>query len=258
MRGSGSKSELMAEGLREIVHKSVLVLALDRPERRNAMDLAVTRALADALERAARNESINAIVLQGYSHGFGAGSDLKALAGQSVREMILDEHEMAALARSFNRHSKPVIAAVEGYAIGGGAVYAASCDMVFTTADAKWVLPEVPLGWNAAYGIAAMQARLGAFTARHILWGTEGFSGKTAHDIGLADFLVETGAADAALACARRLAALPSHAVAATKRLCAASIDRDAIEMDSRAMCAFERCLQTESAKATLRRFGMP
>ena len=247
----------MAEGLREIDHGAVLVLALDRPERRNSMDIAVTHALADALERVARNESINAIVLQGYSHGFGAGSDLKVLAGQSVEEMISDEREMAALARSFNRYPKPIIAAVDGYAIGGSAIYATACDVVFTSAEAKWALPEVPIGWNAAYGIAAMQARLGAFTARHILWGAEGFSGETAYDIGLADFLPEGRAADAALDYAMRVAALPPHAVVATKQLCAGSIDRDAIETDNRAMSAFERCLETETARATLRKFGM-
>lgn len=247
----------MTEGLREIDHGAVRILALDRPERRNSMDLAVTRALAGALERAAGNDDVNAIVLQGYSHGFGAGSDLKALAGQSVKEMVADEREMAALARSFNRHPKPIIAAVDGYAIGGGAVYAASCDVVFTSADAKWVLPEVPIGWNAAYGIAAMQARLGAYTARHILWGAEGFSGETAYRIGLADFLAEGSAAKAARDYATRLAALPAHAVAATKQLCAGPIDRNAVEMDERAMSSFERCLATRTAQATLRKFGM-
>ena len=247
----------MAEGLRETEHGAVLVVAFDRPERRNSMDIVATRALAEVLERATRNENINAIVLRGYSHGFGAGSDLKALAGQSVKEMITDEREMAALARSFNRNPKPIIAAVDGYAIGGGAIYAAACDVVFTNAEANWALPEVPIGWNAAYGITAMQMRLGAFAARYVLWGTEGFSGKTAYDIGLADFLTEESATDAAIAYATKLAALPPHAVASTKRLCANSIDRDAIEMDDRAMSAFEQCLDTESAKATLRKFGM-
>lgn len=245
----------MTGGLRETDHGAVLILALDRPERRNSMDLAVTRPLAGALERAARNDDVHVIVLQGHSHGFGAGSDLKALAGQSVGEMISDEREMAALARSFIRHPKPIIAAVDGYAIG--AVYAASSDVVFTSADAKWALPEVPIGWNAAYGIAAMQARLGAYTARHILWGAEGFSGEAAYEIGLADFLTDGSATQAALDYATRLAALPPHAVAATKQLCAGPIDRDAVEMDARAMSAFSRCLETKSAQTTLRKFGM-
>lgn len=247
----------MADGLREIRQGAVLTLALDRPERRNSMDLAVTRLMADALERAAANQEINAIVLQGYSHGFGAGSDLKALAGQNVSEMIADEREMATLARSFNRNPKPIIAAVDGYAIGGGAVYAASCDVVFTSAEAKWALPEVAIGWNPAYGIAAIQARLGAISARQILWGVEQFSGETAYQAGLADFLADGSAAEAALDYATRLAALPPHAVAATKQLSAGPIDRDSVDMDDRAMSAFAHCLKTESALATLRKFGM-
>ena len=64
----------MAEGLHEIDHGAVLILALERPERRNSMDLSVA---ADALDRAAGNENVNAIMLQGYSHVFGAGSTSK-------------------------------------------------------------------------------------------------------------------------------------------------------------------------------------
>ena len=247
----------MAEGLRETRLGAVLVLSIDRPERRNSMDLAVTRALAEALERAAVNDYVHVMLLQGHSHGFGAGSDLKALAGQRVAEMIADEQEMAAIARGFNRHPKPIIAAADGYAIGGGAIYAASCDVIFSSVDAKWALPEVPIGWNAAYGIAAIQARLSAFKARHILWGAEVFSGETAYRIGLADFLTKDSASKVALDYATRLAALPPNAVAATKQLCAWPIDQNAVEMDERAMSSFERCLATEAAKVTLRKFGM-
>ena len=247
----------MAEGLREINHGTVQVLALDRPERRNSIDIAVTRVLVDALERAAKNNDVKAIVLQGYSHGFGAGSDLKALAGKSIGEMILDEREMGALARSFNRHPKPIIAAVDGYAVGGGAIYAAACDVVFTNAQAKWALPEVPIGMNVAYGISTMQARLRACKARHILWGVKEFSAETAIQIGLADFLTEDSAAEAALNYATRLAKLPQHAVAYTKQLCAGQIDHNAVELDDRTMTEFARCLETESAQTTLRKFGM-
>lgn len=247
----------MAQDLREIMSGEVLILALDRPERRNSMDLAVTREMASALDRAAENEGVKVVILQGYAHGFGAGSDLKSLAGQSVKEMIDDEREMAALARSFNRHPKPIIAAVDGYAIGGGAIYAASCDVVITSATAKWALPEVPIGWNAAYGIAAMQTRLGASRSRHILWGAEGFDGKEACRVGLADFLSDETAAEAALRYATRLASLPAHAVLATKKLCAGAIDFNAVGMDEQAMDAFQECLKTSSAQATLAKFGL-
>jgi enoyl-CoA hydratase/carnithine racemase len=247
----------MANGLREIRIGGVLLLALDRPERRNSIDLAVTQVMSGALARAERDSTVKAIILKGHTHGFGAGSDLKALAGQSVDEMIADEREMAALARSFVRHPKPIIAAVDGYAIGGGAVYAASCDVVFTSAEAKWALPEVPIGWNCAYGIAAVQARLGPSRARHIFWGADAFDGETAFRLGLADFLAENSAVEAALEYAKKLAALPGHAVAATKELCAAVAGRNATELDDCAMRAFATCMENEKAKETLRKFGM-
>ena len=221
------------------------------------MDIAVTRELAQALDRAAGDDTQRVVVLKGHSHGFGAGSDLKALAGQDTAGMIADEREMAALARSFNQHPKPVVAAVDGYAIGGGAVYAASCDVVFTSADAIWALPEVSIGWNAAYGFAAMQARMGPVTARHVLWGVDRFSGRDAWRFGLADFLARKDAAEEARSYAERLASLPSHAVRAVKRLTAPAVGEGAGFLDDLAMAEFSGSLGTESAQATLHRFGM-
>jgi enoyl-CoA hydratase/carnithine racemase len=247
----------MSADLRQTRKGNVVVLALDRPERRNAMDISVTRNLADTFDSLVKDETVNAVILQGHSHGFGAGTDLKALGGQTVTEMVSDEREMAALARSFNRYPKPIIAAVDGFAIGGGAVFAASCDVVFTSEAAKWALPEVPIGWNAAYGIAALQARLGAITARHILWGVDMFDGLTAHKLGLADFISKDSAAESALAYAQKLAAMPMHAVLATKRLTVAAIDRESTSLDNLAIKAFADCLAFDEAQATLRKFGM-
>lgn len=247
----------MTDGLHIHHDEGVLVIALNRPERRNSMDIAVTRELSQALDQAADDEGVLVVILQGHTHGFGAGSDLKALARQSIDEMISDECEMAVLARSFNRHPKPILAAVDGFAIGGGAVYAASCDIVFTSHNAKWALPEVPIGWSAAYGLAAMQARLGPAMARCVLLGVDGFDGSEACRIGLADFLVEGRACDAALEYARRLAVLPSHAVLATKRLTAGAVGKNAEHMDDMAMTAFADCLKTEAAQVTLRKFGL-
>lgn len=247
----------MSDGLH--IHRAdgVAVLALDRPDRRNSMDIAVTRALAAALYDTADDPKVNCVLLKGRSHGFGAGSDLKALASQSIGDMVRDEREMGALARSFNRHPKPIVAAVDGYAVGGGAVYAASCDVVFSSRTAKWALPEVAIGWNAAYGIAALQARLGPFAARHVLWGVEGFDGVAAHRMGLCDFIAEDDAESAALAYARRLAEMPVHAVKAVKALASGVAGRDGEHMDNLAMSAFADCLDTPIAQDTLRRFGM-
>src|SRR5690606_27121992 len=130
--------------------------------------------------------------------------------------------------RSISQFRKPVIAAVEGFALGGGFVFAASCDIVVSGESCRWHLPEVRIGWIPPWGLETLVARLGPVAARRFTWGSEECSGGEAYRVGLAAYLAPDGKAlDTALEIAQRIAALPDVAVAATKAYFAPHAGRD-------------------------------
>ena len=235
---------------------SVATLSIDRPDRRNAMSLDLARQIARTLDDLEKDENVRAIVLRGKEHGFCAGSDLKELSAFTLEQIAEAEREKASVARSITFMGTPVIAAVDGFAMGGGLVYAISCDVVFTSKAARWHLPEVALGWNPGWGVQALLARCGPVVARHVCWGVDPFDGEEAVRLGLADFLAQDDAASEAAAYAGRLAAMPGHAVAATKRLCAPAAGDNSQVLDLVANQLFYECCKHETAKASYRRFG--
>lgn len=236
---------------------AVATVSIDRPEVRNAMSLGLARRIAEATAELDQDDGIKAIVLRGKEHGFCAGSDLKELSTFTLEEIAAAEREKATVARSFCFLETPVIAAVDGFTMGGGMVFTISCDVVFTSRDARWHLPEVALGWNPGWGVRAFLARCGPFVTRHVCWGVDPFDGEEAVRLGLADFLAPKDAASAAAAYAQKLAALPEHAVAATKRLCAPMAGENGQVLDLMANQLFYESCKHETAKASYRQFGI-
>ncbi|RAI43476.1 enoyl-CoA hydratase/isomerase family protein [Rhodoplanes roseus] len=235
---------------------AVLRLTLDRPERRNALGTDGIQALDRALATADRDDAVRAIVLTGAPPAFCAGSDLKELGGLSIPDMCAHEAVTAAVARQIALLSKPVVAAVEGYALGGGFILAVSCDVVVTAADAKWRLPEVANGWLPPWGLTALLARVGAVRARMLVWGVEAIDGTEAHRLGVADLLTPPGGAlDRAAAYAAALAALPAESVTSTKRFFEPFAASDAERLDAAASRAFAHDCRGPAAAATLARF---
>jgi enoyl-CoA hydratase/carnithine racemase len=231
-------------------------IQLNRPERRNALGTQGMKALAAALSGADRDEAVGAIVLSGASPAFCAGSDLKELGGLSVEAMCDHEAETAAVARHIAHLSKPVVVAVEGYALGGGFILAVSCDVVVTAADARWHLPEVRNGWLPPWGLQALAARVGPVRARMLTWGVEPVDGTEAHRLGVADALTAPGEALArATVMAQSLASLPKEAVAATKRFYEAFVAADGERLDAVASRLFAENCAAPAARTTLQRF---
>jgi enoyl-CoA hydratase/carnithine racemase len=235
---------------------AVAVLILDRPERRNALGTASMRALDVALATADADPATGAVVLTGRAPAFCAGSDLKELGLLDVAGMCAHEAETAAVARRIARLDVPVIAAVEGYALGGGFILAVSCDVVVGASDARWHLPEVTNGWLPPWGLGALLARTGPVAARRLVWGAEPIDGREAHRIGVVDHLAEPGQALAtALATAARLAALPREAVRSAKRFFEPQAAADGERLDAAAARAFAADCAAPAAAATLARF---
>ena len=169
------------------------------------------------------------------------------------------EAHTATLARSIVHMNKPVVAGVEGFALGGGFVLAVSCDVVVSDPSARWHLPEVTIGWIPPWGIQALVARVGPVTARRLVWGADPFDGREAHRLGVADYLAEPGETvrEAALRVAKGLAALPAEAVASTKQFFAPLVSGQGESLDAWANRPFLADCGHPAAKATLNRFGV-
>lgn len=235
---------------------AVALVTINRPERRNALGSQLMKQLGEALSGAERNDRVKAIVLTAAPPAFCAGSDLKELAGLSVAEMCRHEAETARFARAIGYRAKPVIAAVEGYALGGGFILAASCDIVVSASKARWHLPEAPNGWLPPWGLTALVARVGPVRARRLTWGAAPIDGVEAARIGLVDDVVEPGAAlDHAIGVANGLAAVPPEAIASTKRFFEPFIMSDAERLDEVASREFAANCETSTSVKTFERF---
>jgi len=240
------------------IKQNTAVIALNRPERRNALCTEGMIALRAALNEVERNPSVKAIVLTGVAPAFCAGSDLKELAVLDIEGMRDHELETAAVARSIALLGKPVIAAVEGYALGGGFILAASCDLVVTASDARWHLPEVMNGWIPPWGLGALLARVGPVVARRLTWGAEAIDGARAAALGVADEAVEAGQAlEKAISLADSLARLPARAVRSTKEFFEPFAHLDGERLDQAAARLFVRDCESVEAKATFARFSV-
>lgn len=229
-------------------------LVLDRPEVRNALDLAATERLLAEIDTAARDATVRALLLRGEGAGFCAGSDVKEMARASMEERVRVAARKADLMQALAEIDKPVVCAVHGFALGGGFMLAIGCDAVVTATDAVWRLPEVELGFFPPWGIEALVRRVGISRARWLVWGTERLTGSDACGLGLADKVTAPDRVlDEARDVARRLAALPPASAASTKRFFREQVPVPGL--DARARETYRSDLASGSATASFARF---
>jgi enoyl-CoA hydratase len=200
-----------------------LAITINRPEQRNAIDAAVAGALADAFTTLDEDPSLSAAVIHGAGGNFSAGLDLKALA-RGERASV-DGRGFAGLVEA--PPAKPLIAAVEGWALGGGFEIVLACDLVVAGTGAKFGLPEVTRGLAARGGGAfRLPRRVPYALAMEILLTGTPITAERAERFGLLNRVVDDGAA---LASAMDLAALVTRnaplSVRATKRVVIESAD---------------------------------
>lgn len=191
-------------------------IELHRPSERNAMSWELVAELLALLAEAAASEDVRALIVHGHGKGFCAGSDLRQLAHWHDDERARFEALSGRLTREMIAHPLPIIAAIHGFAIGGGLTLAAACDIVVTTPGAKWSLPEVAIGLFPAWGLEPVALRIGQTRARRLAWGIDMLDGTEAESIGLADQLSDEPCL-AAKRFAVRLSDLPRAQSAAVK-----------------------------------------
>ncbi|MFI2722396.1 crotonase/enoyl-CoA hydratase family protein [Streptomyces collinus] len=196
---------------------STLLITLDRPEARNAVNAATATALAAALDELEADPALRVGVLTGEGGTFSAGMDLKAaLRGESPD---VEGRGFGGLTES--RPDKPLIAAVEGFAMGGGFELALACDLIVAAEDARFGLPEVKRGLIAAGGgVIRLPERIPHHLAMEFLLTGEPVDGRRAGELGLANRVTGKGQAVAeALRLAERVASNAPLALAAVKRV---------------------------------------
>ncbi|MDB5702347.1 MAG: enoyl-CoA hydratase/isomerase [Sphingomonadales bacterium] len=236
----------------ETLFPGVLIVTLVRPDERNAMSGAMVESLLGLFEgHPARNAG--AILITGAGRGFCAGSDLGELAAMGANERQAFEAASGLLARQMVAHPRPIVAAVHGFAIGGGLTLAAACDFVVSSPIAKWSLPEVPIGLFPAWGLEAVERRVGRARARQLSFGLDTLDGATAAHWGLADVIADDPFATGC-ALAQRLAALPYAQVAAVKDYFART--REGAEADEYANRLFIEACATDTATASFIRYA--
>ncbi|MDA1323754.1 MAG: enoyl-CoA hydratase/isomerase family protein [Proteobacteria bacterium] len=204
----------------EIAAPGIARIAINRPDKRNAVSPEARNALIEAVGAALTDASLRAIVIGSTAGHFCAGGDIDSMIDLDVasgRTRMKDNHR---LVRVLAEAEKPIVAGVEGFAMGAGAGMALLCDSIVLAESGALGFPFFRIGLTPDYGILyTLARRVGGARARQILLRARTLKGRDAVDMGLADELVADGGAEArAIELARELGDMPRHAFALTKR----------------------------------------
>ncbi|MEM5494365.1 enoyl-CoA hydratase-related protein [Hoeflea sp. AS16] len=218
----------------------VAVITIDRPEKLNAMTPDMAASLVDLAHRCNEDDAIRAIVLTGAGErSFCAGSDIRALDGYTTPWSFRHRQDYCDAIR---RIVKPIIAAVNGYAFGGGLETAMSCDIRIASENASFAAPEVKLGWIGGGGMATfLRAAAGPSNAALMLMTGDPVDAQTARQWGLvSDVVPQADLLSRAREIAQTISARAPVAVETAKLNLAA-----AAWMPAENAIAYERDLQT-------------
>ncbi|OBH03709.1 crotonase/enoyl-CoA hydratase family protein [Mycobacterium sp. E1747] len=194
----------------------ILIITINRPRAKNAVNAAVANGLAEAVDRLDGDTGLSVGILTGAGGSFCAGMDLKAFARGELP--IVKGRGMGFTERP---PAKPLIAAVEGYALAGGTELALATDLIVASKDSAFGIPEVKRGLVAGGGgLLRLPQRIPSAIAMELALTGDNLPAERAHTLGLVNVLAEPGKAlDEAITLAEKIAANGPLAVAATKRI---------------------------------------
>ncbi|GAA3510801.1 enoyl-CoA hydratase/isomerase family protein [Actinocatenispora rupis] len=201
-------------------HPGVGVIRLERPPM-NALNKAVQEELRAAATEASARDDIRAVIVYGGEKVFAAGADIKEMADEGYAEMSARAAALSAALDSVSRIPKPVVAAIAGYALGGGCEVALACDFRVVSADAKLGQPEILLGIiPGAGGTQRLPRLIGPARAKDLVFTGRHVRADEALRIGLADRVVPAGESvfDAAVELVRPFLTGPALALRAAKQ----------------------------------------
>jgi enoyl-CoA hydratase/carnithine racemase len=229
---------------------AVLEIRFNRPEKKNAITNAMYGVIADAVAEAQRNDDVRAVLFTAVGDFFSAGNDIKDFAAQSMGAFDGPRH-VGRFLEEVIKAEKPIVAAVQGHAVGVGTTMLFQCDLVYIAEDARLTVPFIDLGVvpeNASS--MTMVDRLGHTRAFALFGLGEALSGKDAAAWGLANAALPVGEVQPrARAAAQMLAAKPPQSMRLTKKLMR---DREALmaRMQEEGEIFAERLKSPEAAAA--------
>ncbi len=208
---------------------SVELLTLDRPKALNALDRAALEALLDCCERLAADSSVRAVVLTGEGRAFAAGADIAEMRGLDAQQAEAFSRLGHAAMDALESLAMPTIAAVNGYALGGGCELACACDWIYASETSRFGQPEVNLGLIPGFGgTGRLARRVGSAWAKELVLGGEPIDAETALRIGLVNRIFAPDALlGSALDAAKKIAGKGPLAIATAKRVMVQGQDAD-------------------------------
>ncbi|MCA1325084.1 enoyl-CoA hydratase-related protein [Herbaspirillum sp. alder98] len=239
----------------ERLDAAVALVTIDRPARRNALNLQVKELVADAVEMLSADPAVRVIIVTGAGKYFVAGTDIAEMT-----DMTTTSHTLQATDRVFNvlrRCDKVLIAAVEGYALGGGCELALCCDLIVAGESARLGQPEIRVGvMPGAGGTQRLLRTIGRYQTMKLVLTGEPVSGREAFSMGMVSEAVADGQALArARALAQTIAAMPPLAVRAIREVMQQGQDvalETALALERR---AFQMLFDTQDQKEGMQAF---
>lgn len=238
------------------IHGRVALLRLNRPEAMNALNTPLMLELMDALETLDADETIGAFVITGDARAFAAGADIKEMAEASSIELLLKGH-ISPFDR-IRKISKPVIAAVSGWCLGGGNELALSCDLIVASETARFGQPEINLGViPGAGGTQRLTRSLGKALAMEMVLNNRNLTAEEALRYGLVNRVVPVERyLDAALELAAEIAARAPLAVRLGKEAVNRAQETHLADGIAEERQAFYFLFSSEDQKEGMRAFG--
>jgi enoyl-CoA hydratase len=236
----------MTEQVLTRVEDGVLVITINRPEAKNAMTKAAAEAIAAAMDRLDAEDALRCTVLTGAGGSFCSGMDLKGfLAGELP---VAGDRGFGGLTSWTPK--KPVIAAVDGYALAGGMELAIACDLIVANKDAKFGIPEAKRGLVAGGGgVVQLPRLLPRQLAMELALTGDPITATRAHHLGLVNVVTDGPALDGAMALARRVADNGPLALIASKGIIRDSWLWSDAEIKDRQNVYIEHVFNSEDAR---------
>ena len=235
--------------------RRVGLITLNRPQALNALNNQLMSEVMDALNAFDKDDAIGAMVITGNEKAFAAGADIKEMANQSTKQMM-DTNHIAVFGR-IRSVEKPVIAAVSGWALGGGCEVALSCDMIVASESAKFGQPEITIGViPGAGGTQRLTRAVGKAIAMEMILNNRTLSAQEALGFGMVNRVVPVSDyLDEALKLADEIASRAPLAVRAAKKMINASYESSLTDGLAEEKQAFYELFDTADQKEGMQAF---